>query len=243
MLKFKQNKIKEGEIHFQPIAPSSFFSDSQPKPAVKSIPEWYKNIARNVDVTQEEKQKSPKLNSVPMGTIKKCIPVLDALSVGYIYSLPIELAYDEETFTFGHNSDIDMIQGHDGRQVQGFAAGPEYVPMAYKWRNLNIIRTAPGWSCLFTHPLNRFDFPFTTMSGVVYTDTHPMPINFPFLMKKGFTGKLEIGTPLIQIIPFKRKDWKSVTREYSQYDSSGYEATKLTEDNYKKSFWNKKNYN
>lgn len=240
---FKKNKIKEGKIHFQPIAPHDFFAEAQPKPSIKSIPEWYKNIARNVDITEEEKKENSKLYSVPMGTIKKCIPVLDALSAGYIYSTPIELAFDSESRTFGSNSDIEFVQGHDGRQMNGFMVDPSYIPVAYKWRNLNVIKTPPGWSCLFTHPLNRFDLPFTTLSGVVDTDIHEMPVNFPFLMKQNFNGKIEVGTPLVQIIPFKRTDWKSVTEEYNRDHTAGYNSTKLTEDNYKKNFWNRKSYN
>jgi hypothetical protein len=240
---FNKNKIKEGEIHFRPIADHKFFSDAQPKPAIKSIPEWYKHIGRDVELTEEEMGKNPKLYSVPMGTVKKCIPVLDALSSGYIYSLPIEVAFDAESRSFGTNSDIQFIEGHDGRQMNGFMTDPSYIPVAYKWRNLNVIKTPPGWSCLFTHPLNRFDLPFTTLSGVVDTDTHDMPVNFPFLMKQGFNGKIEIDTPIVQIIPFKRTEWKSVTEKYNKDHTSGFNATKLTEDNYKKNFWQRKSYN
>ena len=34
-------------------------------------------------------------------------------------------------------------------------------------------------------------------------------INFPFFIKEGFTGLIPYGTPIVQIIPFKRDDWKS----------------------------------
>jgi hypothetical protein len=243
MFKFKQNKIKEGEIHFQPIQPNRFFSNAQPEPAVKHLPQWYKDISRNVTHNEEDFKAKPKFKIIPMGTVKKCIPVLDALSAGYIYTLPIELMYSEEERDFAHNSDIEFIQGHDGRQLENFQADPSFIPMAYKWRNLNIIKTAPGWSCLFTHPLNRLDLPFHTLSGVVDTDVHPMPVNFPFLMKRGFSGKLPIGTPLVQIIPFKRQEWQSVTDEYDAFDPAVHETTKLTEDIYKKTLWNKKRYN
>jgi hypothetical protein len=243
MFKFKQNKIKEGEIHFQPIDSNRFFSASQPTPAVKHLPQWYKNIERNVTHTHKDIEDKSKFKIIPMGTVKKCIPVLDAFSAGYIYSAPIELFFSEEAQDFAHNSNIEFIQGHDGRQLEGWAADPSYIQMAFKWRNLNIIKTAPGWSCLFTHPLNRLDLPFYTLSGVVDTDVHPMPVNFPFVMKRGFTGKIFVGTPLVQIIPFKRQDWKSVTDEYDPTDPAVHITTRLTEDIYKKTLWNKKRYN
>jgi hypothetical protein len=240
---FNRNKIKEGEIHFQPIDPNRFFAQAVPQPALKSIPEWYKSIPRNFEMTKEEKEKKPMLNSVPQGTIKKCVPVLDALGAGYIYSLPFEVAFDAETLSWGQTSDIEFISGHDGRQMQGFGVTEDNLPIAFKWRNLNIIKTPPGWSCLFTHPLNRYDLPFTTLSGVVDTDTYQAPVNFPFMLKQGFNGKLDMGTPLVQIIPFKRTEWKSVLKEYDPTDPAMHNGTTLLEDNYKKHFWNRKSYN
>ena len=49
-----------------------------------------------------------------------------------------------------------------------------------KFHNLWIIEAPEGYALFFTHPVNRFDLPFTTLSGLVdcdrYTDTW---IHFP----------------------------------------------------------------
>ena len=49
------------------------------------------------------------------------------------------------------------------------------------------------------------------LPGIVDTDRSPQPINFPFFIKKNFVGTIEVGTPVVQLIPFKRDDWKSGT--------------------------------
>lgn len=225
-----------------PIGSNEFYAEHHPTPSIGHIPDWYKSIKRNYDPSEAELKQSWKTKFLPQGTVKKCIPVLDALGAGYIYSLPIEVMFNYESGRFVSLPDIEMIQTHTPDQIMGWQATNEYIPMAYKWRNFNIIKTPPGWSCLFTHPLNRMDLPFHTLSGVVDTDKHPAPVNFPFLMKHGFEGKIPVGTPIVQIIPFKRADWETEKLPFNAYDSAMPHATKHIEDNYKKSFWQKKNY-
>ena len=51
--------------------------------------------------------------------------------------------------------------------------------------------------------------PFTIMPGIVDTDTFDHPVNFPFQMnEKGFEGVIKAGTPMVQVIPFKRDEWE-----------------------------------
>ena len=50
------------------------------------------------------------------------------------------------------------------------------------------------------------------------------------------------GTPVVQIIPFKRQEWKSVADKYDLYDPSMLNALTLVEDNYKKNTWESKKY-
>jgi hypothetical protein len=51
-----------------------------PKPAVKEVPEWYKNTPEYVG---DVGKKITSANNTPH-TVKKCMPVFDAITGGYI---------------------------------------------------------------------------------------------------------------------------------------------------------------
>ena len=77
---------------------------------------------------------------------------------------------------------------------------------AIKFTNFWTIETEPGVALLVTHPLNREDLPFRTLSGLVDTDkfTHGI-IQFPALwLDVEFSGVLEKGLPIAQCIPVRR---------------------------------------
>ena len=73
----------------------------------------------------------------------------------------------------------------------------------------------------FTHPVNRFDLPFTTLSGLVdcdrYTDTW---IHFPaHWHNTRFQGVLPKGTPIAQCIPVKRENWIAQTSSFTEEET------------------------
>ncbi len=74
-----------------------------------------------------------------------------------------------------------------------------------KFLNFWTIATPAGWSCLFVQPLNRPNGVFEVVAGIVDTDTYRSPIHFPFFAI-GDDGLhvIEKGSPLIQVIPFRR---------------------------------------
>ena len=237
-------KIKYNKIHFTPERDAGEFEDFIPIPSVKTVPQWYKNIKRNFESSQHDIQKDFRAKVMPNGTVKKCIPFLDSLTTGYMYTLACDVKFDPETGIFGWNTDIAPINAHDPRQVEGVDFGNGYFHAVYKWINFNSMKTPKGWSCLITHPLNRLDLPFTTLSGVVDTDKHNQAINFPFLVKLGFEGVIPAGTPIAQIIPFKRNNWKSSLGKFNkkEQEKQKFQITKHIEDNYKKTVWEKKDY-
>ena len=75
------------------------------------------------------------------------------------------------------------------------------------WR----IETPPGYSCLIQPPYFHFEKRFTLWPGIVDTDTIDVPwSNWPGHMNipKGESVKVQPGTPLMQVFPFKREDWE-----------------------------------
>ena len=105
-----------------------------------------------------------------------------------------------------------------------------------------------GYSLLVTHPLNRFDLPFVSLSGIVDADITMTHGRIPFFIKKGFSGVIEAGTPILQVLPFKRDDWEMELKFYNQdeiverfMDQS---RTFRTENGevYKKTMWTRRKY-
>jgi hypothetical protein len=111
-----------------------------------------------------------------------------------------------------------------------------------------IIKTPPGYSCLFIPPLNNRDDRFEIISGIVDTDTFTLPINFPFIVNGDKYPSLESlikrGTPYVQVIPFKRESWKmkieGVTQE--KLTEKRFYTWKHVLNNYKQRFWSKKSW-
>ena len=97
-----------------------------------------------------------------------------------------------------------MVSNHSAFQ----AAGNPYEPRPLmKFHNPWTIRTPSGWSCLFVPPLNRPDPIVDVLSGVVHTDRYLAPVNFPFVaIAEDGVHTLPKGTPLVQVIPFRRDD-------------------------------------
>jgi hypothetical protein len=107
--------------------------------------------------------------------------------------------------------------------------------------NFWTIQTPAGYSTMFFHPTGYTDLPFMTLSGVVDTDKHGIPINFPFLLKEDFVGVIPRGTPIVQFLPFKRTDWK-----IEEGPETGpiplYKYTNTLSHWYRDNFWTRKNY-
>lgn len=175
----------------------------EPYPARHHIPDWYKKL--EMFFFREEDGGAKRRIS----TIKRCPPVLDALVTGWIIPLAADVEFTIRdggagvSWICGENMNGDFIvQHHDLQQVATHPNSPK-VPL--KFINHWIIETPPGWSCLFTPPMNRPENNIELISGIVDTDKYYEYINFPGHLKQndGYL-RLEQGYPLMQVIPFKR---------------------------------------
>lgn len=139
-------------------------------------------------------------------TIKRCMPFLDAMTLGWIIplaaSVRLEVRDDGQTVGYGWDFDRAMVSDHEPYQIDGHPARPR---PPRKFHNFWTVRTPPGWSCLFTAPLNRAHPAIEILAGVVDTDRYHSLINFPFIVT-GPDGlyTLEKGMPLVQVVPFRR---------------------------------------
>jgi hypothetical protein len=215
--------------------------------AQKYVPDWYKNSPQKVKGF-ENFSLMPQNPLVTTSTYKKCSPFLDALTSGYTFSLTqdIEIIKKEDNMPFilWRGSTLTPITWHDNDQWEGLIPPEDCYRYVYKWHNDFIIKTPKGYSTLFTHPHNRFDLPFNTLSGVVDTDKYNLPVHFPFFVKNNFTGIIKAGTPVAQMIFFKRNHWIRDIKKYNKdfINKENFKFTSNIERSYKKFFWQKKNY-
>lgn len=199
-----------------------------PEPASALIPSWYKKIPGGPNIQN----------------VKKCIPFLDSMINGYIQKTWSDI-YVENT------NGVLSVRQKDGEPIVGSRRSTD-MPISTDFYNTELLWKRPwaitlpeNFSALLVHPLNRIDLPFVTMSGIVDFDkTIPAPIgNIPFFIKNGFTGIIPKGTPMFQIIPFKRFEWSSQINNYDvEFWKEKAKHRKGPTSLYKKNIWQRKKF-
>jgi hypothetical protein len=211
-----------------------------PTPAKKNAPEWFKKALRFKDGGDSPNIWDPENGNLGM---KSCVPFLDSLLTGYIVTLwqDVKVTIVDGVPSFAWNTSPDVLTG--GETEPSFPL-PYGHSNGYVWKIPFIVQTPPGYSVLVTHPLNRFDLPFTTLSAVVDSDKIFPSGNVPFILKDGFEGVIEKGTPLYQMIPFKRENWSSEVDDtlVEKNNQRMYDMTSVLMGHYKKNIWSRKNY-
>jgi hypothetical protein len=208
-----------------------------PVPAIGMAPQFYRAI------------KPLASEDPPTGTVKRCVPFLDALSAGFIIPLwadlyvrtsggavrmafPAGLAQPESLGIHGH----EQIPGHP-------LADRPYSRDVLKFNSPWVIETEPGVSCLFTSPFNHFEQRFKIIDGIVDTDTYYNNVNLPFLWTGGDADYIiPKGTPLVQVIPFRRESYElevGVTDEDRRHRTAATLGTRM-QHGYRSEFWSKR---
>ena len=215
-----------------------------PTTAKKAIPKWYRELDSWVG------GKPVIQNYSANSTVKQCVPFLDSLTSGYVLTLHTDVQvtrYPEfATPSITWMMPPDPVVLRDPAGGKGFPVPAGHDSDHWAWVSNFGIALPKGYSALVTHPLNRFDLPFTTTSGIMDSDMHWASGNLPFFLKKDFEGIIEAGTPIAQILPFKRESWKSVldTSEeaFKKADNMTFNARSVLHGFYKKFAWQRKQY-
>lgn len=187
------------EITFTNV--SGFNDLEQPQPASKFMPDWYKHMQ-----SYTTGEKKPSGDGGTNATIKRCMPVFDAIVSGYIITSPadvwVSIRDGQQYFEW---SSFGLIAFHPIEQAPTHPARNEH---AYpKWMNYWAIKTPRGYSTMFVQPMHR-ESVFTILPGIVDTDQYYAPVNFPFIINDpNFEGLIPKGTPIAQVIPFKRESY------------------------------------
>ena len=231
---FRKNVIlfENGE---QSTCPEEF----SPRPSSSFLPDWYKYLP---SYSEENLNRAGR----PSPTSKKCMPLFDAISSGYIVTTfcDIHVSNNGGSNSFRWNiKDEKLIDSHPDWQV-GSHPKKQINAGIYKYNNAWVIKTPPGYSSIIIPPMHR-DNPIVILPGIVDTDKYTDIINFPFYVKEGFSGIVPAGTPIAQIIPYKRESWESKRGGRDLLLEKG-EVFKLVTskftNGYKKFLWSKKEY-
>lgn len=230
------------------IARDEYWSKVQPHPvaAGQLLPEWFSDAPLYYSFGKKDN----KLMMTDEGknmTFKKCIPLIDGLRSGYIITCRKDLVVQHNKsgeFDIQWNSDDSIIQVHNSASnLMSPPVGFNSQVINYIW---NVITKTPkGFSCLFTHPLGFNDLPLRMIPAVVDTDKEVLNFHLPMWLRKDFEGIIKKGTPICQIIPFKRESWKAKNSflepgEYEVLAENGFNAT--MQNHYKNSSWTRKRY-
>jgi hypothetical protein len=188
-----------------------------PKPSKRYLPSWYIKSEQFIGGKPKiiEGRKTSK-------AVKSCFPFLDSLTSGYIVELhtDIEVTQTVDGPSFKWPTQLSPLTQRDSESAKLVPVPLGCGSAHLIWTPKFIFKTPPGYSTLITHPLNRHDLPFVTLSGVVDSDKGIQLGNYPFFLAKNFEGIIEAGTPIMQLLPFKRENWDS------KEDASLVESTK-----------------
>jgi hypothetical protein len=216
-------------------------------PAAEVVPQWWKDMAAYFPTKNYQEGKKFFLQDrVANTSFKKCTPMLDALTSGYIIPLWTDVLvkqYDNgPSISWRVHQDVFELHGPTSEKVER----PEgFCPTPFKYLGGWIPETPKGYSVLVSHPFGYAASPFHAVPAVIDSDRSKLAMLNPMWIRKDFEGVIEKGTPLVQITPFKREDWEA---EYTFYEQGKYLEVEETNfnstliSNYIKNHWSKKTY-
>jgi hypothetical protein len=215
----------------------------KPKPAAEYVPQWYKDAA---SYTSTSGKKEPSIDGKPYATIKRCMPLWDMMTAGYIIETPYDI-YVRQTpdGPFWQWGEMMAVAFQSMEQTQNH---PSFRDINYAVRIVHpwSIKTPKGWSILVMQPSHQEPTPISILPGIVDTDEFSLPFNmFIKLVDPTFEGMIPAGTPFVQVIPFKRERWTSRlggTKERNKHAADARRFTTVFFDRYKKYWWQRKEY-
>lgn len=231
------------KINFRAFNEDIYKYAPHPEPMSKAMPDWFKNMRSHISHPNNIEQNDVFSNYGQIEnamTVKRCPPVQQIINMGYVIrthcDISVECDRERDILDFSWKIDGDVVQTHSASQVQ-FTPIEKFAQSQtiFKWMNPWFIHTDPGYSCLFTAPQYQ-DLPMIALSAVVQTDKWH-EVNFPFIYN-GPDGRsiIRTGTPIAQVIPFKRETHESSVSFVSEkeFKSWKYKASMFFSKAYKK---------
>lgn len=171
--------------------------DFPPRPISQDLPKWLDRLDNDNEFN-----------------VSHCSPVMDWMNSGYILYNAWETVLTEKVQQFKKGMELTtQNQRPQLRKINPSALAADCMPIdnaPYAYFKLETdfkVVTPPGYSCLVMQPFYDFNSKFTVMPGIIDTDKHDWVVT-----TMAYTREKELrilpGEKLVQIVPFKRDDWK-----------------------------------
>lgn len=249
MWRYTLTVINDKTINFKARSKTEFEICLKPYPAVKSLPKWFLDAKPYIPHPSDplDDGKVHVRDRASNATFKKCTPLLDGMSSGYIIPLwaDIEINSNEDSSPSIYWKTERAIFELHGNDTVNMDAPPGYHNRVFKYLNCWIPQTPKGYSCIITSPFGHNDLVIKPIPAVIDTDKSTLELVFPVWIRNDFSGIVEKGTPIVQIIPFKRNNWNSSfdyyeDKEYAIIQEKNFNSTIV--GHYIKNHWSKKSY-
>jgi hypothetical protein len=227
------------KITFTPKSKEAEILVDHPIPYRKNMPEWYKNMP-----AFSEGEMKVFSGGSTNATAKLCRPFFDSLSMGYVQNLWCDVYIKKDGDQIFYENSMQKCPAMSHREDDSeIPINSIFFQKEFIWKMQWVPKLPKGYSMIYTHPFNREDLPFRSFTGIVDSDVffHEKEANHPFYIQGNFEGLIPAGTPIVQMIPFKREEWKMSIKNFSEsFEIESNIISKHFFNRYKKLFWNKK---
>jgi hypothetical protein len=235
-------------IKFYPYNEETKVFSPRPMLSSKALPEWYKKTPSVINN-----------GGIAFGqigtTVKKCMPIFDLMTAGYVITAPCDIYLDA---TNPEKLQWSIPQGLISYQGDMFAvhAKEQYdkMPVNGALHHKDLLRIFPFWavgtpkgySTIFLQPPYSDKSPLTALQAIVDTDSFITDGHLSFWVEKDFKGIVKQGTPLVQVIPFKREHWGSFVESAKKskriFETQRLRLRSMFSNAYKNIFRSRKDY-
>jgi len=215
-------------------------------PAKKFVPDWYRSGRRIQPTDEVNTDREIKSFPIKMG-FKMCVPFSEPFVNGYIMPLPFPIAVEQTPGGPRITWNDQGLQMIGIREISDNPTLPTPAGMAnthFIWQTQHMFKVPEGYSALFTHPFNRYDLPFITLTSIVDGEFVMQNGNVPVFFSNTFEGIIPEGTPIAQILLFKRESWTSEhdTSVLQEGDQNNVQSRIAGINWYRNKHWKKKSY-
>lgn len=253
MKNFLRKTTTSNKIEFIPTGAQYVKNENEldfldpPKPSRNFIPDWYKEATLFKGMARI---KESEVSELPPAGFKSCAAFIDGMTLGYTLTTWTDIYFLKSDLENQSGSKLEWKSHIPPLEVRDTDLNPTLpIPMGCSpthlaWKMQWGLKLPEGYSAFYTHPVNRYDLPFVTLTGVIDNDKFFSGGNVPVFFKKDFYGKIPAGTPYLQVFPFKRENWKSAINKeaISEVRVMQHKARNVHIGWYKKNCWSKKSF-